>query len=350
MSRILVIEDEGELRDLIAQFLGFHDHEVLKAANGREGLEMARAEQPELIVSDVMMPLMDGFEVLEHLRQDAKTADIPFLFLTAKADRRDMRKGMELGADDYLTKPFEAPELIEAVERRLRRHQSFVSRRQAVIDELHEGLSRMLPDELRNPLSAIIGYSGMLRDGWAGFAPQEIRRMLDQICGAGARLERLVESYSTYARLLDSRRGGQGEPVESISGAAGASVAQMVAERLIGGSPRKHDVELALAEGEIPMETEDFVNLITALLDNALQRSEVGQKVRLSGEPAESGYRLKMSEIDLGPNGETNISLAVARMLAEQTGGALCMDPDPVAASGEAGSEVHILLGPLTRP
>ena len=230
MSRILVIEDEEELRGLIAQFLEFHDHDVSVAENGLLGLESAQRNPPDLIVSDVMMPGLDGFGVLEQLRHDPKTAEIPFLFLTAKADRQDMRRGMELGADDYLTKPFEALELIEAVDRRLQRHQSFKSRQARAIEDLHRDLSRMLPHELRPPLSAILGYGRMLRDAWTEFTPQEIRRMLDDICTAGSRLERLAENYSTYARLLTQAKpqGPVRDPVED----GGPSVVRMVVEHL----------------------------------------------------------------------------------------------------------------------
>ena len=121
MKRILVIEDEAQVRENIQQILEFSDFEALSAAEGSSGLKLAKAHTPDLIICDIMMPGMDGYGVLKALRLDPTTETIPVIFLTAKADRVDLRQGMELGADDYLTKPFENSELLRAIESRLAR-------------------------------------------------------------------------------------------------------------------------------------------------------------------------------------------------------------------------------------
>jgi two-component system, NarL family, response regulator NreC len=122
MTKILVIEDELHIRDNICELLGFEGFEVQGASNGLDGLHQARTWLPELIICDIMMPELDGWAVLEELRRDSLTATIPFIFLTAKATRHDMRTGMERGADDYLTKPFSNTELVQAIRTRLERH------------------------------------------------------------------------------------------------------------------------------------------------------------------------------------------------------------------------------------
>lgn len=121
MKKILVIEDEPEMRRNIVTLLRFQDFEPIAAENGRTGVELARREKPDLILCDVMMPELDGHGVLQALRQDASLALIPFIFLTAKGDKDDLRSGMNLGADDYLTKPVANADLMEAIEARLRR-------------------------------------------------------------------------------------------------------------------------------------------------------------------------------------------------------------------------------------
>jgi len=123
MSRILVIEDEPEMRRNIAALLRYHEHEPIEAENGRKGLELARRERPDLILCDVMMPELGGYAVLQTLRQEAELASIPFVFLTAKGDKEDLRSGMNLGADDYLTKPVGNADLVRAIEARLLRSQ-----------------------------------------------------------------------------------------------------------------------------------------------------------------------------------------------------------------------------------
>ncbi|MGJ3246547.1 MAG: putative bifunctional diguanylate cyclase/phosphodiesterase [Elainellaceae cyanobacterium] len=119
MAKILVIEDREAIRDNIQEVLEFENFETIVAENGRIGVALAKEHSPDLIVCDVMMPELDGYGVLTALRQDESTARIPFIFLTAKADRSALRQGMDLGADDYLTKPFTTPELLRAISVRL---------------------------------------------------------------------------------------------------------------------------------------------------------------------------------------------------------------------------------------
>ena len=121
MKKILVIEDEPEMRRNITLLLRYYDYEPVAAANGREGVEAARREKPDLILCDVMMPELDGYGVLQALQSDASLARLPFIFLTAKGEKHDLRSGMDLGADDYLTKPVANAELVGAIEARLRR-------------------------------------------------------------------------------------------------------------------------------------------------------------------------------------------------------------------------------------
>jgi len=117
--QILIIEDNDDIRESTAEILELANYDVLQANNGREGVELANKNLPDLILCDIMMPELDGYGVLYLLNKNPQTAATPFIFLTAKAERLDMRKGMEMGADDYLTKPFDDVELLNAIESRL---------------------------------------------------------------------------------------------------------------------------------------------------------------------------------------------------------------------------------------
>ncbi len=128
MKKILVIEDEPEMRRNLSTLLRYKDYLPLEAANGRSGLEVACRERPDLILCDVMMPELDGYGVLRALQTDPKLASIPFIFLTAKGEKDDLRSGMNLGADDYLTKPVGNSELVEAIEARLNRTARYAKR------------------------------------------------------------------------------------------------------------------------------------------------------------------------------------------------------------------------------
>ncbi len=142
MKKILVIEDTAEVRENICEILELDGYEVIQAENGKTGTEKAIKESPDLILCDVMMPELDGFGVLKILNKNHRTHHIPFIFLTAKAEKTDFRKGMGLGADDYITKPFDDTDLLQAIEMRLTKakqvHESF--------DGSEDGLQRFFSE------------------------------------------------------------------------------------------------------------------------------------------------------------------------------------------------------------
>jgi len=121
MTKLLIIEDAPEIRLDMVEALTYEGFDVVSAENGEIALELIHQNIPDLIISDIMMPKMDGYSVLESLRENIETAGIPIIFVTAKTSREELRRGMELGVDDYLTKPFTTDELLSAVNTRLKR-------------------------------------------------------------------------------------------------------------------------------------------------------------------------------------------------------------------------------------
>jgi CheY-like chemotaxis protein len=121
MKKILIIEDSDDIREGIVEILELAGYETYAANNGKLGVDLAYKHIPDLILCDIMMPELDGYGVLYLLQKNQNTLNIPFIFMTAKAERADMRKGMEMGADDYLTKPFDDVELFNAIESRLKK-------------------------------------------------------------------------------------------------------------------------------------------------------------------------------------------------------------------------------------
>lgn len=142
MKKILLIEDNKAVRENIIEILELANYEVLSAPNGRAGVDIATKELPDLIICDIMMPELDGYGVLHMLNKNTKTSSIPFIFLTAKADRSDFRKGMEMGADDFITKPFDDIELLNAIETRLRKSEMLKTDFAANLSGINEFLSQ----------------------------------------------------------------------------------------------------------------------------------------------------------------------------------------------------------------
>jgi CRP-like cAMP-binding protein/CheY-like chemotaxis protein len=142
MKKILLIEDNNEVRENTSEILELAGYAIVAAPNGKIGVELAQKENPDLIICDIMMPELDGYGVLHILSKKPETAAIPFIFLTAKTEKTDIRKGMNLGADDYLTKPFDDTDLLNAIEARLRK----VTIQQQLYDTTPEGLDSFISD------------------------------------------------------------------------------------------------------------------------------------------------------------------------------------------------------------
>ena len=142
MKKILLIEDNLGVRENTEEILSLANYKVLTAPNGKIGVELAQQEKPDLIISDIMMPELDGYGVLHILSKKDETARIPFIFLTAKTEKADVRKGMSLGADDYLTKPFDDTDLLNAIEVRLRKS----AMQQRLYESSPEGLDTFIKD------------------------------------------------------------------------------------------------------------------------------------------------------------------------------------------------------------
>lgn len=142
MKKILLIEDNLDVRENTEEILSLANYQVLTAPNGKVGVELAQRDKPDLIICDIMMPELDGYGVLHILSKNEETARIPFIFLTAKTEKSDIRKGMNLGADDYLTKPFDDTDLLNAIEIRLKKHQM----QRTNYDGNAEGLDNFIKD------------------------------------------------------------------------------------------------------------------------------------------------------------------------------------------------------------
>ncbi len=195
--KILVVEDSESLREEISFILNMEGFEVFEAADGKIGLEMAVKYEPDLIISDIQMPIMDGFELIKNLQLNLKTALIPVIFLTAKTTFDDIRKGMNLGGADYLTKPFLAEDLVNSIKGRLK-NKKLVKHR---LDKVSLDIGSRIPEELKSPLHEIIGYSYLMKENEGDFSEVEKSDMLEAIHSNANTLLDHVENYLFYTEL-----------------------------------------------------------------------------------------------------------------------------------------------------
>jgi signal transduction histidine kinase len=292
-------------------------------------VQSALEVSPDLIICDIMMPELDGYGVLERLRQEPATRTTPFIFLTARTDRSDVRQGMDMGAEDYLTKPFAAAELLSTVRAQLRKREVHEQMSHQKLDELRDSIILALPHELRTPLTSILGFSDILMVDAFVMEPQRVAELAQYINNAALRLYRLIENYLFYAQLelllADPRR------VESMRQSYTQDPAVIIHDQAISGAQTiGRDTDLTVDGVEtasVRIADEYLKKIVEELVDNALKFSEAGKSVRVSAQVNGENYVLAVTDHGRGmtPQQVTDVGayMQFERRIYEQQGSGL---------------------------
>ncbi|HVO70704.1 MAG TPA: ATP-binding protein, partial [Aggregatilineaceae bacterium] len=273
---------------------------AIGAENGVLGVEMARKHLPDLIVCDIMMPQLDGYGVLLALRSEPATCMIPFIFLTAKADRKHIRYGMELGADDYVTKPFTHDEFIGAIYSRLERQQTLRKEYEDRLEALRRGLVFSLSPGLQAPLNAVIGHAGKLITEAESLAPFQVAELAETMLRASQELHRQLENYLLYTQLEVMRIDPEQVIVMGWSQTEnpGTIIAQ-AAQKKAADRGREADLALEAKDGVVRISRDGLKKIAEELIDNAFKFSQPGTRVGVTAAPAAGTYVLDVR--DAGP-------------------------------------------------
>jgi two-component system sensor histidine kinase/response regulator len=297
MKKILVIDDEEWLREMIHLALKQKGFDVIEAGNGADGIEKARQELPDLILCDINMEKVDGYLTLASLRNEAPTAAIPFILMTGLADNAGMRHGMELGADDYLAKPFTTEALYAAVEARLKKAQTVRDEAERKLAHLRDNISLMMPHEMRTPLNGILSNAELLAQSAATLKTSEIAEIGQEIHNSSQRLERLIENFLVFAQLeliaadpknVNALRIGKTEHADSL-------VREHATAQAFQAN-RNKDLSLDLVDLCAPMAAEYLAKVTDELVQNAFKFSEPGRPVRVSLKEGFNSVILSISD------------------------------------------------------
>jgi len=304
MNRILVIEDDASVREEILRILRFEDYEAVGAASGTEGLELADRERPDCILCDLLMPELNGFETLARLRARSETAATPIIFITARTAREDIRIGMDMGADDYITKPFTAEELLSAVSGRLQRRMSLEEVRERKFADLRDTITAALPHEFRTPLTVVLGFAELLERQAQRLTADEISEIARDMQAAGKRLEHLVENFLLYAEieLLAADRGAQdARAAAEIPDHAVAAIVEQSARRAAARAGREADLRVVIEpDVTVRMGAAELDRVVRELAGNAFKFSHPGSMVTVSAAPDRASDELVVSVSDHG--------------------------------------------------
>jgi signal transduction histidine kinase len=347
MKRILVIDDEEWLREMVKVALSQRGYDVIEAENGVTGVDLAQQTLPDLILCDVNMEKMNGYAALSTLRNQPPTASIPFILMTGLTDQAGMRYGMELGADDYLYKPFLVEALYAAVEARLKKAQTVREEAEKKLADLRDNLSLMLPHELRTPLNGILAYGEILAAEAHALGAAEVAEMGKVIHDSGKRLERLIENFLIYAQI--ELVGADPQKITALRQKRMAAPAGFIKERSRAqaqAARREADLDLRLAEVPLSISEEYLGKILDELVHNAFKFSEGGTPVRVELQETPNSVNLVVADQGRGFSTEhirkvgaymqferklheqqgLGLGLSIAKRLAELHGGTLSIE------------------------
>jgi two-component system, sensor histidine kinase and response regulator len=349
MKLILVIEDDPAVRGLIVETIRSKGWRAIDAPDGEQGLQLALKELPDLILCDIQMPKMDGYQVLDGVRQNPSTTFTPFIFLTGMGEKPKVRKAMESGADDYIVKPFTVQELTAAIDARLQKQASFQETAEKRLNELRENLTFALPHELVTPLNTILGFSALLVDT-PDVSREELHEYATHIQRSGERLKELIEKFLFYAQLETSvanpdHRRALAERAPHVT----QETVYAAARRVANERRRLPDLRLSLASIQHRISASHLERIVRELLDNAFKFSSEGTPVEVKTSAADGLFRLQITDQGRGFSPEqikqvganfqfdrklqeqqgSGLGLSIARRLAQVYGGNLKIESSP---------------------
>lgn len=344
--KILIIEDDPEIRNSLHDLLELHHHAVIDASNGVEGVRLAKSTLPDMIFCDIAMPAMDGYDVINAIRQHRPCSDVSFIFLTARASRSDFRHGMQSGADDYITKPFSEQDIVGAISARTRRQQPSREHVARLLAERKIVADAAWSHELMTPLCGILAGLELLESAPMPPDPVEMKKTIAIIRAGAERQHTLARKLVTYFEL--ERLKAHPPRPSGFTSDAVASLAAGAAH-VAATHGRAHDLLTRFATGSVPVRESHLIAAISELVDNALRFSKDGQTVAVSGVSNGSHYRIEVLDQGVGMTAEQRakvdafrqferehreqqglgLGLAIARSVGELAGGRLSLTPGP---------------------
>jgi two-component system sensor kinase len=304
--KILVIEDTEVIRDGIREMLIFEGIEVITAADGQEGIDKAKEYHPDLILCDIMMPKKSGYEVFSEIQNCNNLKHTPFIFLTAKATVENIREGMILGADDYITKPFRIDSLMKSINSRLRKEKKRKQSEKDKFETLQQNISRAIPHELLTPLNGIIGFSSLMNDPDANLDEKEIKEFTSAIFDSGMRLLSTIQKFIYYTEIEILLNNEDKKTLLSKEIIENGEIVLEKQSRLIAKKfNRESDIKFNIQPFNAKISTFHFEIIIANIVDNAFKFSKTMDKVEITIKVDEFHAHITVSDDGLGFDGKT---------------------------------------------
>jgi len=343
--RVLVIDDDHRWRSMAEIYLEEAGHTVMAAADGVAGLALA-AERPDVILCDIDMPRLNGYGVLEAVHQEPALREIPFIFLTGKTDRADHRRSMVLGADDYLTKPFQAAELLDAIAAAIKKRAALVAPLRHHAEQHRRELAAPWGHELLTPLNGILGAAFLIESEFASIGREELRELAASIRQSAERQLALARKLMQHFQLEKFSDAGWSDPSAVMNGGSGAEDEAQLAARNAG---RTADLRVSCELAAVRISPDWLRAAVGELAENAFKFSRAGTPVTVTGRVAAGVYRIEVTDGGPGMTAEEcaavaafrqfgrekheqqglGLGLSIARSIAQLHRGTLALNPAP---------------------
>lgn len=300
-KKILLIDDKPESSIELQEKLEQEGFDVNATFSGPAGIKKALTEAPDLILCDVTLPETNGFEVMNILKDNPDTATIPFIFLSGKSSELEVREGMRLGADDFLTQPFQTSELINTINVRLNKKDLYESK----INSLRKSISYSLPHELQTPLAAIMGFSDYLIEDYQTIDRGDILDIAKTIKESAGRLNDLAQNILTLVKLDSLSKDKKNlRAFRKHSTLVTKESVERIASRKAKEYDREDDLVLEIVPSEVIISIEHLKKIIDEILDNAFKFSSKGECVHVSGYSYGTEYILYFADRGCGMNND----------------------------------------------
>lgn len=302
-QRILVVDDHELLLAGVQDILETEGYAVSTATDGVQALQVMENVCPALIVADIMMPRMDGYGLYEAVRSRPEWVPIPFIFLTAKADREDRLKGKYLGAEDYITKPFDPQELVIAVHARIERAQAVRQVTETEIDQLKQQIVTVLSHEMRTPLTYVRGYTELALDDVSSLSPDALEDFLSGIKRGSDRLTRLVEDFLFLIQVDTGQAEKEFNRLACMHHDLGAILEQIVQQHEEQATACGVTLKTIVEPDLPPMRLYEpfFVDALKRLVDNGIKFSRgEGKQVTVSAQVVDDWVEIAVADQGVG--------------------------------------------------
>jgi len=302
MAKILVVDDDEAMAEIIRDLLDLEGFDTDYAEDGKRGYEKALEYQPDLILSDINMPVADGYDFLADIKANPLTYNIPFMFLSARSEIFELRKGMEAGADDYIFKPFRNDELVKAVKTRLQKSTKTKQIYENRVSNFKDGITKSIPHEFRTPLNGIIGFAQLLESSAEDFSAEEISQVAGEIVKSGYRLLNLTQNYTFYVSLLlIDNNFSSTITTPSFQQDLISDLAIIEAEK----NNRIHDLAMDLQDTPpLKILSDHLVKLYSELINNCFKFSEYGKKVVIKAKRKDENFLIEFYNEGFGMKAE----------------------------------------------